>query len=1227
MARYPQFIDNKRKTLADVLREIAPDYKVLRIATGYWDLAGTLELIDRIKDYEKINLLIGQEPLADHLQKKYNIPTDENLLFPDNYIRSDLEEYGDAAEINELRETARKLVELIKKKRLEVKIFRKPRLHAKAYIFGDLGDGHSVGIIGSSNFTKAGLTTSQELNFLTDDYKIVEFEPKTSNQENGHITWFDELWNDSEAEEWSGDFTEIISNSPVGNKTFGPYDVYIKTLMEVFPDELVDVEEFDKDIENVLHEFQKQNALSLRRKLDTMGVAMLSDSVGLGKTITAAAIIKQYIRDGKINIAIIPPASLKRQWVDELESDRWKLIEHRDFEIYTQQDKRKLDELIEKSRKRKNGKNEIDLFVVDEAHNLRNTNSTRYRQILELFQENPNSKVLLLTATPINNSLMDFANQIQLGSKGDLVSVNVPYTTGKSDLEYIDFFVALKRIQSQVTRAERAGEKIDWDIYKNTLTSGIRHYLVRSTRQGVIKRNAIKPVDSKSGKLFPDTRVEQFVYSYSKEDTLLLKGAIEAEITRTFEGLDPRKLNLDFVSELTQRTQHPIDLFASIKELQKKDIRKVVEDNDIRPKYGNQRIFKDEMSETLIPLIFQLINFLGFVPYKPESYLKKVYAKSIPEIRATKLTGTQRSQLAIHNMLYVTWLKRLESSMMALLKSLNNYQHRIELFEKWLNKGFIINLSDISLLENDYGEDIDQAFNDYESYLNELDEAVDKESDDIKKRGIERKEADPQIYNIKQLRKDIERDKSIISLLIKILNLLTEQGKDEKVNSFAKSLAKQMKDKKYGKKVLVFSFFSDTIDYLKETLPTLLEKELPNFSEQAVFVTGNSTEVENISKRFSPKSKKYTLKKDEQEINYLFATDVLSEGQNLQDAGILVNYDLHWNPVRMIQRNGRINRLGSQYQEVLIANSRPTDDLESYLKLVRRLERKIDTINSTVGNDQSILGEKENPIEFNDMLEYFDIDEKKASKAAKKFENEGDLLDWTDDYSLELRHYLEKHKDDGEIKRIQSIPKGKWNYLPDNQKGLIDPTEVLGLYTTSGKVSSTGEKLSNIGFVKIVSSGKSRGPFSSIRAEYIEEQEALKRIKTTSDDNKTSMDTIKLNREKYVSKGRTEVSVQFGNSKPVFDIKHSHEKALKVIGQYFNIDVLGLVRNGIRRSNEKREFEQLVRKVNREVRDSGSPYSTTIRKWESFINNLLDKEKQEQKIDKIEGVLFYAHNS
>ena len=261
------------------------------------------------------------------------------------------------------------------------------------------------------------------------------------------------------------------------------------------------------------------------------------------------------------------------------------------------------------------------------------------------------------------------------------------------------------------------------------------------------------------------------------------------------------------------------------------------------------------------------------------------------------------------------------------------------------------------------------------------------------------------------------------------------------------------------------------------------------------------------------------------------------------------------------------------------------------------------------------------------MLDYYDTDSKTASEAAERVEDTGDPLDWTDDYSLELRAFLEEHKEDGEIERIRAIPRGKWNYLPDSKETVLNPTEALGLYTTNGKIVNTGEKITDVGFVKIESSGKSRGPFSSIRAEYMEERAALQIIRTDPDDNQSGMDTIALNRENYIQKGKTEVKVQFDTNKTAFELKPAHLKALEIIGEYFSIDILGVVRKGIKRSNEKREFEQLVRKLNKEVKESGSPFSTTIRKFETFINKLLDKEKQEQKLEKVEGVLFYAHNN
>ena len=281
-------------------------------------------------------------------------------------------------------------------------------------------------------------------------------------------------------------------------------------------------------------------------------------------------------------------------------------------------------------------------------------------------------------------------------------------------------------------------------------------------------------------------------------------------------------------------------------------------------------------------------------------------------------------QLAVHNMLQVTWLKRLESSTYSLAKSVKKYELRLQKFIEYLDKGYIISFKDISILENEYGEDLERAFDDYEDFIKELDKSTSLE--ELKKRGIERKVADPKRYNVEQLRIDSERDLIICDLMDRCLSMLAGK-QDTKMVRFVEDINQLISMGKYGKKVLVFSFFADTINYLRDNLRYVLGDDDP-LLEKAEFVSGQNSKVDAITKRFSPTSKKYTLKDGESELDYLFATDILSEGQNLQDAAILVNYDLHWNPVRMIQRNGRINRLGSSFSEVLISNMTPEDHIE-----------------------------------------------------------------------------------------------------------------------------------------------------------------------------------------------------------------------------------------------------------------------------------------------------------
>lgn len=1236
--RYPKFIDNERKNLAEVLQMVAPKHDVLNIATGYWDVAGTMMIINELQDYKKVRLLIGKEPLAHRLQQKYNIDLEnpENL-FPDSDIKVDLENSGVSIEINELRETVRKMTQLIKDNVLEVKIIRQPRLHAKAYIFGEIGNGNSVGIIGSSNFTRAGLTSNTELNYLEDEYHLVEFVPTSENQQNGHLMWFKNLWESEEALDWTGDFENILTESPLGNSTYGPYDVYIKTLMEIFPEELIEPEPFDNYVEDYLHPFQNQNALSLRRKLQVNGVAMLSDSVGLGKTVTAAAIIDQYIKEGRRNINLILPASLQNQWIEELESSPWNLRAERDFGIYTQENINKLEEATEKILTKKSYRDGIDLFVIDEAHNLRSTNSKRYHAVLEYLQESLSAEVLLLTATPINNSLMDFASQIQLGSKGKLSSYQVKYKSNPSARsQRIDFFTAANQIQSAANRAQNRGEAFDWEFHKPTLVSGIRHYLVRSTRQGVEKRQAMKDIDGKE-RTFPKSDVKQFVYDYSKKEQNTIDDNIALNIDSAFESIDPRKINLDILMDITQRTAHPIDLIKDIDQMQSKQ--KVT---DVASFYKldsellrDPILYENKFKTTVITTIYRLINLIGFVPYKKDTYLHKFYNKSMKDINqiidnTDEKSRVYRMQFSIHNMLHTTWLKRLESSTYSLLESIRNYSMRLDAFEYWINQGFLIKLSDIETLTSEYDGDTALANTEFKQYQERLKEAIRLgKEDSIKKEGAEINRINPETYNIEQIKKDIQRDQSIIYVLTTILESLCTVEYDNKIKALADNLVKTLRNKRYGEKVIVFSFFTDTIEYLEQVLPKIIDSDIYNFKERSAFISGKTSNSREMARLFSPKSQKYSIKEDEKEIDFLFATDVLSEGQNLQDAGILVNYDLHWNPVRMIQRNGRINRLGSKFDTVLIANARPHDELEEYLNLVNRLEHKINAINSTIGTDSSVIGEEINPIEFSDKIEeaygIYSTDTDEAVKAMKELDEKDSIIDWIDDYSMELRDFLDTTNPE-EIQRIKRIPGGKWNYLPEKESNEDD--NIYGLFKTYARNVATNEKITNSIFIEYKKS-EAKNIFArqqSAIPNIISDEQVLSHIKTTPKDNQKSVDTIEVDRGNFIDLGIAEAKTNINRKKNLFDIKPRHTKALESLQEHLieYPDIKGIVEKNITRINEQKEFNQIAQEVNQEMKQQERLNLSTVNRAKKMFEKLFNKEEHLSQLENVEGVLFYA---
>lgn len=399
----------------------------MSIATGYWDLKGTELLLPYIKNYKKIRLLIGRELLIPRHELK-----EVEVDFPDLDIFKDLEflkpESG-------LRSSIVLIKELIEKKILEVKVFKKTFLHSKCYIFGNFKSKSAIGIIGSSNFTRNGLTTNLELNAGESDSRVVQFKPN-EDQENGHLSWFEFVWNNPDCINWSGKFEELIDTSIHGEKLFSPFEMYIKTLDIMYGQTLKKDNEKTYLHSKKLQDFQQRNVEQISWRLQENGVAMLADSVGLGKTISAIGVIKRYA--GK-RVIVIAPKSLQGQWDTEIAKERLLGVK-----VVSLQNKNEIEEQLNFDRFLP-----VSLFVIDESHNLRNFNSKRFNQIKDWIINNDNADTLLLTATPINNSLDDLTNQILLGTRGDqdLLKVNVRNSEGV--VKSKSFFDALLEIKKK----------------------------------------------------------------------------------------------------------------------------------------------------------------------------------------------------------------------------------------------------------------------------------------------------------------------------------------------------------------------------------------------------------------------------------------------------------------------------------------------------------------------------------------------------------------------------------------------------------------------------------------------------------------------------------------------------------------------------------------------------------------------------------------------------------
>ncbi|WP_319524061.1 helicase-related protein [uncultured Desulfosarcina sp.] len=851
--------------------------------TGYFTVGALAYLADRINDrIDRFRFIIG------------DIVDDEiNEERPLDLLNEDITVEGALA----LSSAAKKAVAFLKQEKVLTKTLEPNFCHAKSWIFKGPEKPSSYFILGSSNLTGAGLglkpTHNIELNTVgqgTDsDFREIR-------------SWFSRLWERREAQ-----FRKTVAGKPVDFKQYlidqisrifvqyTPLDLYYKTLFELFGRPLMDFHEDPainrnlgrlehSEIWKCLYAFQRQGVLSLIKMMQTYGGAILADAVGLGKTWSALAVMKYYQSQG-YDIVLLCPKRLDHNWRQYLqhhdsrfEKDNLDYIirYHTDLQgdrLESHQDR--LGMAFFQSDRPK-------LLVIDESHNLRNSRSGRYKFLVEqLLRPNDEVKVLLLSATPINNTLIDVRNQFKL--------------------------------------------------------------LVKDSHDGFYDTLGINNIDA----LF--RRANQAFFQWARDDDRNLA---------TFILMLPRDFFRLTDALVVARTRRLVAGYT--------------EKLDFPQKEKPQNIFLDGPLGGTYESIEELLGAFPkyFAAYMPAYYLAETEDVSI-------LEDERQRDFFLTRMMQILLVKRLESSWKSFQTTLERVadQHESALAKvKAYQKGAV------------HGEAIDPLFADLmgedDAFFHDL---------TLGKRAIPISEIDAagNLNRFKNhLHKDIKALNGIRANLALFENrIAAEKGAKAKRQSRDGKLARLMTligekqaagANRGNKKILVFTAYADTAIYLYEELR---RRGWPRIA----MVAGNGSRVwdkgrsmndfEPILQRFVPYTKLFIEKEwpkfespdpemplaDQYEawrewifdhdprtpdilhhpIDILIATDCLSEGQNLQDCDFVVNYDIHWNPVRAIQRMGRIDRLGSPNNRVFAANFWPTRELDEYLRLQRRIEDKM----------------------------------------------------------------------------------------------------------------------------------------------------------------------------------------------------------------------------------------------------------------------------------------------
>ncbi|MDD4428981.1 MAG: helicase-related protein [Paludibacter sp.] len=711
------------------------------------------------------------------------------------------------------------------------------------------------------------------------------------------ITLFDSVWNDKT--KLQGVTEEVINNITTAYNENPPEFIYFVTLYNIFNEFLEDISEDvlpneatgfkESKIWSMLYDFQKDAALAIINKLEKYNGCILADSVGLGKTFSALAVIKYYENRNK-SVLVLCPKKL---------TDNWNTFKANYVNNPIAKDRLRYDVLYHTDLSRNSGKSNgldldrlnwgnYDLLVIDESHNFRNggelsgeagDKENRYLRLLnKVIRAGVKTKVLMLSATPVNNRFIDLKNQLALAYEGNAEIINTKLNTTKSIDE-----------------------------------------IFRTSQKAFNEWSKLSPLDRTT-----DTLLKKLDFDFFE----LLDSVTIARSRKHIE----KYYNMAEVGEFPERLR-PISLRPSLT-----DLNDAINYNQI---YG------------------QLIQ-LNLSIYTPSNFIhesKKHKYLSASEIEDANLTQTGREQ-GIRRLMSINLLKRLESSVhsfqLTLTRVLGFISQTIETINEFVETGHA-NLDFIDI-----------------SNMDELD--YEEQNTDIFMIGKKIK-IDLADMDYLSWRADLIKDRDTLSLLILMVEEITPEH-DEKLQTLFNTISNKLNNpiNDNNRKILIFTAFADTATYLFEQVSTFVKNK---FGLDAAMVTGSIESRTTIPKLkadfntvltcFSPisKEKNLLMPNSSAEFDVLIATDCISEGQNLQDCDYLINYDIHWNPVRIIQRFGRIDRIGSLNDSIQLVNFWPDLTLDEYINLKARVETrmKISVLTST-GDDNLLSAEEKGDLEY-----------------------------------------------------------------------------------------------------------------------------------------------------------------------------------------------------------------------------------------------------------------------